>query len=694
MKVLASLTRPVRKFVGDLRLSTKVFLLVGASILLGVLTTTFLFYRINTTSAAYESIISTQVHKQDLARVMQVDFKKAVQSWYNILLRGKDDESFARLQEEYQQEIVQVDKSLKSLKDAVSDSDVRTLLEAFEAEYDVLRTTYDEALAVFHKAPGSGTETAVEMATGLDRGPTDLIDEVVDQMREQNQKAVADVKAAVGRERTILGITLLAVFLLLAISVGLLVRTLARRLSVVVERLDSLCRQDIAGLEEGIQAIARGDLNRTVEIRTAQVQDEAQDEVGILSRNVNDILQRIEATLSAFGNMRGTLEGLVRQTNSLTEAARSGSLDRRGQVDKFGGVYRKLIEGVNDTLDAMVAPIDETAGVLQQVAERDVTARMVGNYRGDFARIREALNLAVENLDGALGRVTVTAEQVSAASNQISSGSHSLADGASRQASSLQEISSSLQEVTSMAGQNADKAKEARELSDKARTSADKGVASIGRLSASIDKIKASADKTGRIVKTIDEIAFQTNLLALNAAVEAARAGEAGKGFAVVAEEVRNLAIRSAEATRTTASLIEEASTNANEGVAINQEVLENFKEIDAQIRRVSQVVEDIAVASAQQSNSIEQVNSGVHDMNGVTQQAAASAQESASSAAEMLQLARDLMEMVSTFKINANAVHDPHQRELGVDDTDSIAPPYPVNGSSLQDSPAWSQDF
>ena len=162
----------------------------------------------------------------------------------------------------------------------------------------------------------------------------------------------------------------------------------------------------------------------------------------------------------------------------------------------------------------------------------------------------------------------------------------------------------------------------------------------------------------------------------------------------MVAEEVRNLAIRSAEATRTTASLIEEASTNANEGVAINQEVLENFKEIDTQIRRVSQVVEDIAVASAQQSNSIEQVNSGVHDMNGVTQQAAASAQESASSAAEMLQLARDLMEMVSTFKINANAVHDPHPRELGVDDTDSIAPPYPVNGRSLQDSPAWSQDF
>ena len=694
MKVLVRATSPILGFIRDLRLSTKVFLLVGLSILVGVLTTAFLFYRINTTSAAYESIITSEMHKQDLARVMQVNFKKAVQSWYNILLQSKDEESFANLQEEYHQEMVHVDEALTSLKGAISDPNVVTLLEAFESEYDVLRTTYDEALKQFQSSRRSSVTQAVDMAAGLDRSPTDLIDEIVDQMREQNQKAIDTLKQSVVRERTIVGISLAAIFVALIVALTLLIRTLARRMAVVVERLDSVCRQDIAGLESGIQAIARGDLSQKVEIRTAQVEEDAKDELGMVGRNVNDILQRIEATLSAFGHMRTTLEELVRQTNSLTEAARSGSLDRRGQVDKFGGVYRKLIEGVNDTLDAMVAPIDETAEVLQRVADRDVTARMSGNYRGDFARIQEALNLAVENLDDALAQVTVTAEQVSAASNQISSGSHSLADGSSRQASSLEEISSSLQEVTSMAGQNADKAKEARELSEKARASADKGVASIGRLSASIDKIKASADKTGRIVKTIDEIAFQTNLLALNAAVEAARAGEAGKGFAVVAEEVRNLAIRSAEATRTTASLIEEASANANEGVSINQEVLENFKEIDTQIRRVSQVVEDITVASSQQSSAIEQVNSGVHDMSGVTQQAAASAQESASSAAEMLQLARDLMEMVGAFTLNAGNKADIHKRlaEVHVENEEPIA--FPINGRAGHEPEAWGQDF
>src|SRR5204863_8178687 len=140
------------------------------------------------------------------------------------------------------------------------------------------------------------------------------------------------------------------------------------------------------------------------------------------------------------------------------------------------------------------------------------------------------------------------------------------------QASSLEEISSSLQEVAAMARQNAANCKEARSIADTARKAAEHGFNQMERLSQSIEKIKTSADATAKIVKTIDEIAFQTNLLALNAAVEAARAGDAGKGFAVVAEEVRNLAMRSAEAAKNTANLIEESVKNVEGGVALNQE--------------------------------------------------------------------------------------------------------------------------
>jgi methyl-accepting chemotaxis protein len=172
------------------------------------------------------------------------------------------------------------------------------------------------------------------------------------------------------------------------------------------------------------------------------------------------------------------------------------------------------------------------------------------------------------------------------------------------------------------------------------------------KLSAAMDAIKKSADATAKIVKTIDEIAFQTNLLALNAAVEAARAGDAGKGFAVVAEEVRNLAMRSAEAAKNTANLIEESVRNADGGVQINEDVSRNLQEIRDQIKKVSDVMAEIAAASEQQSQGVDQITTAVEQMNTVTQQTAANAEESASAAQELSAQAEEMLGMVSHFKL------------------------------------------
>jgi methyl-accepting chemotaxis protein len=176
----------------------------------------------------------------------------------------------------------------------------------------------------------------------------------------------------------------------------------------------------------------------------------------------------------------------------------------------------------------------------------------------------------------------------------------------------------------------------------------------MNRMSSAINKIKTSSDSTAKIVKTIDEIAFQTNLLALNAAVEAARAGDAGRGFAVVAEEVRNLAMRSAEAAKNTANLIEEAVKNSENGVAINAEVLNNFQEITEKANKVSQVVAEIAAASEQQDLGINQVNKAVEQLNMLTQQNAANAEESASAAQEMSSQSEEMRSMVAGFKLTA----------------------------------------
>jgi len=384
---------------------------------------------------------------------------------------------------------------------------------------------------------------------------------------------------------------------------------------------------------KGMQQISEGN----IDIKTPIVDEK--DEIG-------PALKRMVETLKNLGN----------EMQMLTMSALEGKLDVRGNEQDFKGVYKEAIMGVNKTLDAVMGPINEASDVLVQVANRNMTARVNGDYRGDHARIKESLNVAVENLDKALQQVAIGAEQVASASVQVSTGGQSLSQGASEQASSLEEISSNLQEMLSMTKQNALNAMEAKGVADQARASADKGVESMDRMSAAINQIKSSSAATAKIVKTIDEIAFQTNLLALNAAVEAARAGDAGKGFAVVAEEVRNLAMRSAEAAKNTANLIEEAVKNSENGVIINAEILKNFQEINERGNKVSYAVAEIAAASDQQDQGISQINKAVEQLNQLTQQNAANAEESASAAEEMSSQSEEMRSMVAGFKLNGSS--------------------------------------
>ena len=393
--------------------------------------------------------------------------------------------------------------------------------------------------------------------------------------------------------------------------------------------------------------------------------------------------------------VRTNLKALIADTNELVQAAVGGRLSTRADATKHQGDFRKIVEGVNQTLDAVIDPVNEAARVLEEVANRDLSARVTGDYRGDHAKIKESLNAAVGNLDEALQQVSLAVEQVAAASGQIGSGSQSLAQGASEQASSIEEIGSSLQEVTSQTRQNAGNAKEARTLAEGARGSANQGLESMGRMSAAIDRIKASSDATAKIVKTIDEIAFQTNLLALNAAVEAARAGDAGKGFAVVAEEVRNLAMRSAEAAKTTANLIEESVQNAENGVALNGEVLTKLQEINEQANRVGVVMGEIASASDQQAIGIDQVTSAVDQMSQVTQSQAANSEESASMAEELSGQAEELRSMVTRFRLSGGSGILPGAARPGsagnrLDATRRVAGGAGVSSASLRVVPGY----
>ncbi len=353
--------------------------------------------------------------------------------------------------------------------------------------------------------------------------------------------------------------------------------------------------------------------------------------------------------------IRNNLLSLINEVENLTTAAIGGKLSTRADVTKFKGDYLKIIEGINNTLDAVIEPISEASEVLAQAAEGDLTVRVKGDYKGQLAELKNSINLAFESIENTIAQVNVSSNQVASASEQIATGSQSLAESASEQASSLEEISSSLEELSSMAKQNADNASQAKNLSQEASNSAKAGNKAMEDMTNAINKIKASSDETAKIIKTIDEIAFQTNLLALNAAVEAARAGEAGKGFAVVAEEVRNLAQRSASAAKNTSDLIQQATDNSDEGVRISEEVVKTFNEITQNINKVNDLIAEISAASTEQSQGISQINIAVADMDKLTQSNAANSEQSASAAQELSAQVAELRNMISKFKISGN---------------------------------------
>lgn len=392
-------------------------------------------------------------------------------------------------------------------------------------------------------------------------------------------------------------------------------------------------------LAEAAARIGAGDLTHPVVARSAQ--------------------DRLSLT---FERLRTTIIRLTEATSGLTAAGREGRLSARGDADGFDGAYRELVQGINATLDAVVSPIAEATTVLERWATRDLTGRMEGEYAGDHARIKVAMNTAADALDRALTDVASSTLQVSAASDQIAGGSQSLASGSSEQAASLEEVSASLQEMSATTIQNTASAQQARALAEEARASAGQGLADMRDLTAAMLAIKASSDQTAKIVKTIDEIAFQTNLLALNAAVEAARAGDAGRGFAVVAEEVRSLALRSAEAAKSTAALIESSGVEVQSGVTKNAQVMAKLEAINVQANRVSEVVAEIAEANVQQAEGIGQVNRAVDQMNDVTQQVAANAEESASAAEELASQATAMQHLVGTFHLRGQSVGGPRR--------------------------------
>ena len=475
----------------------------------------------------------------------------------------------------------------------------------------------------------------------------------------ENTQRIADGAAsALGRSSNIM-----IIGLLMALAIGItLAVLLSKAISVPIQAITKIAEKlSLGDVNQSIDLNQKDEIGQLADSFRAMInsqKEKAQGAEHIASGNLSttiNVASKDDVLGNAMTNMITNLKMMNEEIDSLTREALNGNLKNRGDAGRHQGDYGKMIEGLNNLLDAVIEPINEAMDVMSKAADKVLTARVDGDYKGQLKDFKENINSALGSLDDALNQVQLSAEQIGSASNQIASGSQSLAEGTNEQSSTLEEVSSSLEEMSSMTQQNAQNAAQATILSGEASTAANSGNESMKTMIGAIDKIKVSADETAKIVKTIDEIAFQTNLLALNAAVEAARAGDAGKGFAVVAEEVRNLAQRSAEAAKNTAELISESVQNAEGGVKISQEVGSQLTTIVESIGKTTNLVSEIDAASKEQAQGIEQVNTAVAEMNKVTQQNAANSEESASASEELNSQAEELNAMISEFTLSTS---------------------------------------
>lgn len=456
---------------------------------------------------------------------------------------------------------------------------------------------------------------------------------------------------------------------------------------------------------------------------------DSKDEIGRLKKAfmemINDIRLKTDAALEiAKGNLdvkiivrsdkdnlsksmeelKNTLYEMVQDTKTLTDAAMSGLLNTRADSKKHHGEFRKIVEGINSTLDAIIEPIneisdvmnkvskgnlsvtmknhykghylklsnsfnstvynlkvliDEISYVLKQISECNMDVNEVREYSGDFKLISDSTNTIVSELNKLIYDIRTASERVARGSAQVSEGSMNLSQGVSEQASSTEQLSASINQIANQTKMNATNAVLANQLALEAKENAIKGNESMSDMLKAMEEINDASENISKIIKVIDEIAFQTNILALNAAVEAARAGQYGKGFAVVAEEVRNLAARSARAARETTEYIESSIRKVESGTKIANETAGSLVSIVESSSKVAGLVGEIAAASNDQAGGIAQINIGIDQVSKVIQINSATAQEGAAASEELMFQAKLLNDNMVRFRLreSTNAI-------------------------------------
>ena len=368
-----------------------------------------------------------------------------------------------------------------------------------------------------------------------------------------------------------------------------------------------------------------------------------------------------------------------RQIRGIIQEAIEGAFNYKIQTNEHNDPFiQQLSSQINELLDTVKAPVDQLTQLLPALADGALHQQMDGSFQGKFKELKDSFNGSINNLRKMVADVASHSQQIRVGSDEIASGNNDLSSRIAEQAASLEETAASMDQMSSSIKQTADNSQQANQLSNQTHQLAIQGQQVVQQTSKAMEGINESSQKISEISSLIDSIAFQTNLLALNAAVEAARAGDQGRGFAVVAGEVRNLAQKTAEAAREIKGLIEESVEKANLGADLTQQSEQALNEILHSVSKVSDVINEIADASREQFNGIEQVNLAISQLDSVNQQNSALVEEVAAASSSMKEQAHALSDGMKFFKMEKSEMDDTAStqqeattNEINLDDLD-----------------------
>jgi methyl-accepting chemotaxis protein len=432
---------------------------------------------------------------------------------------------------------------------------------------------------------------------------------------------------------------------------GLIAFFLARSVSNPITALTHSMRQLAAGnFDVVLPGLARkdevGNIARAVDEFKVKAAEKAQHEAA--EKAEQD--RRAEAERqAALTKMADDFQAAV---GDIVRAAAAGDFSRRVALDGKTGLVLHVGTLINGLCDNVAQALHDLVQMLAALSEGDLSERIVSDYQGDFATLKNNANATAERIGQTIAEIKRAAQEVTSASAEISGSTTDLSQRTEEQAASLEETSASMEEIAATVKKNAENAQQANQSTAKARDIADRSGKVVADAVAAMTQIETSAGKIADIIGVIDEIARQTNLLALNAAVEAARAGDAGRGFAVVASEVRTLAQRSSQAAKDIKDLITSSNGQVAQGVELVNKTGAALDDIVAAIKEVAALVGDIAGASMEQANGVDQVNKALTQMDEVTQRNAALVEENAATAKTLEQQARAMDERVAYFRL------------------------------------------